>query len=281
MKGVAYRWILVGITAIGVALPARAADQANVTDADRVYRNYTREAATVGEGQVRLELRALGLQDGNNTRLNLLGFRVRESVHSETGGIFDLLGSYGLGKVGEAGFLVPVFVQNQKILASDGSYYRTENKDVGDVQLYTKFKRPVAEHCAMAGGVELSIPTGIERKSFGTGEVAVNPFLSTRYQNGRLAVGAHIGYQVYTGNVPDILNYSVEVIARANETYAFRAELSGRLFTEKGDQYHDVVVLPGIDYTLTPNLTLRPTGLANVTDEAIDWGLGMGVAYTF
>jgi hypothetical protein len=291
MKGAARSRVLaMGVAvvlavALAAARSAIAAESTNVTDADRTYRSFIPEAATVAPGQVRLEIRGMTLNDEGGTRLNLLGFPVREAVHSETGGIIETLGSYGLGKSGELGFDVPVFIQSQRLRMVDSkgneTFQSMQNEDVGDVQLYTKFKRMVAEHCAVAGGVQLSLPTGIERKGFGTGELGVNPFLSTRYQNGRLAVGAHVGYEMYTGGVEDVLNYSIEAIVRGSSEFALRAELSGRYFRAAGQQFNDAVVMPGIDYNLTSDLTIRPTGLANVTDEAIDWGLGLGIAYVF
>jgi hypothetical protein len=301
MKGATRRSVLAGIVLLGFAAAAQAADTGNttdVTDGDRVFRNFTREAATVQPGQIRLEIRGMTFEDNNNVRLNLLGFPARDIVTSETGGIIDVLGSYGLGKSAEVGFIVPTFIESQRLrgpqavgtngkpaVDSNGNpiytYTTSQNEDVGDVQLYGKFKRSVAEHCAMAGGMELSLPTGIERKSFGTGEVGVNPFVSTRYQNGRFAFGMHAGYQFYSGDVPDIFNYSVEAIVRGSDQYAFRAELSGRLFEDGGTRYNDAVVMPGIDFNLTPDFTIRPEGLANVTEEALDWGLGIGIAYVF
>jgi len=139
-------------------------------------------------------------------------------------------------------------------------------------------KRQVAEHCATAFGMELKLPTGIENKRLGTGEMGFQPFLSTRYQKGRVAVGAHVGYQIYTGSVRDEFNYSVDVVLRATDAYAIRTEVSGRLFKTDNRRFHDAVVLPGIDLNLTDRITLRPTGIANLTDEAIDWGLALGIA---
>ena len=224
MKGAARKGILAGLMLLGLVTAANAVEatsSVNVTDADRVSRNFTREAATVEPGQIRLEVRGMTFEDSSNVRLNLLGFPARDAVHSETGGIIDVLGSYGLGKTGEVGFIVPTFIESQRLRgpqavgtngkpAVDGNgnpiytYTTSQNEDVGDVLLYGKFKRPVAEHCVVAAGMELSLPTGIERKSFGTGEVGTNPFVSTRYQKGRFAFGMHAGYEFYTGDVPDI-----------------------------------------------------------------------------
>jgi hypothetical protein len=297
MKGAAYTWTASLLMLLGIAVAAHAAEPADVTDADRVYRNFTREAATVQPGQIRLEIRGLTIEDDGDTELDLLGWPVQsdvDEVRKINGGILDLLGSYGLGNSTELGFLIPFFIQETTkarafaVESPDGGLVETRyfddttnDQDVGDVLLYGKFKRAVAEHCAVAGGLELTVPTGVERKGFGTGEVGVNPFLSSRYQKGRFGLGAHIGYQIYTGDVVDVLNYSAEAIARGTAAYALRIEVSGRLFKVAGSEFHDVVVLPGIEYNFSETFTIRPTGLANVTDEAMDWGLGLGLAYTF
>lgn len=277
MKGVARTWILAGFAVLGWSIAAHASDASavQVTDEDRTSRNFTRDSATVGDGRIRLEVRAMALNDEGGTRLNLLGFPVREEVSRENGGIFDVIGSYGLGKSTELGFSVPTFIEKQRVGDST-----TQNKDVGDVLLYGKFKHEVATHCSIAGGVELTIPTGIERKSFGTGNYATNPFVSTRYANGRFSIGAHAGYQIYAGDTPDVYNYSLDIILRISHEYAFRAEASGRMFQQAGSKYNDLVVMPGIDYYLTQDFVIRPTGLVGVTDEALDWGIGLGLVYS-
>ncbi|MBI1814128.1 MAG: OmpA family protein [Deltaproteobacteria bacterium] len=278
MKGVARTVILAGLGVLGWSIAARASDASavQVTDEDRTSRNFTRDSATVGDGKIRLEVRAMALNDEGDTRLNLLGFPAREEVSRENGGIFDVIGSYGLGKSTELGFSVPTFIEKQRVGDST-----TQNKDVGDVLLYGKFKHDVATHCSIAGGVELTIPTGIERKSFGTGNYATNPFVSTRYANGRFSIGAHAGYQIYAGDTPDVYNYSADIILRASHEYALRVEMSGRMFQQSGLKYNDLVVMPGIDYFLTPDFVIRPTGLAGITTEALDWGIGLGLVYTF
>ncbi|HVN86558.1 MAG TPA: OmpA family protein [Candidatus Binatia bacterium] len=280
MKGVACGLILVMAVVAAELGAARADESSNVTDADRVYRNFSREAATVGAGQARIELRGMTMEDDNNTRLNFNGFPV-SNVTREEGGIIDLLSAVGLGNTGEVGADVPVFTQSTRYQLPNGGTKTTSDTDVGDVQLYGKFKRAVAQHCSVAGGVELSLPTGIEHKGFGTGEMGVNPFLSTRYQYGRIGAGLHAGYEMYTGDVDDVFNYSVETYFRGSSSYNIHFELSGRLFNANAKRYHDLVAMPGIDFNLSPNLTIRPTGMTGITGRAIDWGVGAAVAYTF
>ncbi|HUI28502.1 MAG TPA: OmpA family protein [Candidatus Kryptonia bacterium] len=281
MKGVARGSFLVMVVALGWIAAARADESSDVTDADRVYRNFTREAATVQPGQIRLEVRGMALGDENNTFLNLNGFPAPQGTDQVEGGIFDFLTSYGLGKSSEVGAVVPVITQSLRTPAAAGLTQTTSDTDIGDVQLYGKFKHQVAQHCSVAGGVELSLPTGIEHKTFGTGELGVNPFVATRYQMGHFGVGIHAGYEMYTGDVPDIFNYSAEAFFRPSSTYNIHAELSGRLFNDVGRRIDDLVILPGIDFNVSPSLTLRPTGLVGVTGRATDWGIGAGVAYTF
>jgi hypothetical protein len=273
MKGVALEWVAIlslvsGLTALG------SAEEPVATDNDRVSANFTREAATVGDGNVRVELRGLRVEDQGNPGLNVIGLPIGDEADAVNGGTIDLLGSYGLAKGMEVGGDLPVVVQKMSLKTG----HTSNDADVGDLLLYGKLKRQVAEHCAAAGGLELSLPTGPESKGFGTGEVGMNPFLSTRYQRGRFAVGAHVGYQINTGQVVDVFNYSAIVIVRANENVSFRTEISGREFKTGGSDYHDLSVLPGIDVSVSKRFSIRPTALAGLTDDSMDWGIGLGLA---
>lgn len=294
MKGATLVCVALFASFCSAAVPATAGE-VEVTDKDRVVRNFTREAATLAEGRFRLDIQGFTLDDEDDTELDLLGFPVGEFAkqvnaanNGETafetnrvqGEIIDVLGAYGVGANAEIGFDVPFIIQKTRLVDSDTEGVKTRNdQDVGDVLLYGKFKRMVAKNCALGAGVELSLPTGVERKGFGTGEFAANPFLSTRYQHGRWGLGAHIGYQIYTGSVDDVFNYSAEALVRGSEHYALRAELSGRYFRGFGEQFNDIVLMPGFDLYLSDNFTIRPTGLVGLTDEALDWGIGIGASF--
>ena len=294
MKGAAFRYgallAVICCAAMPVAANDAAANPNDITDKDRVWRNFTREAATVGEGQIRLEVRGFKLED-DDPELDLLGLPLKnaDDIEAIDGGIIDLLGSYGLGPRAEIGFDVPVFIQETRF---KGIYFPSDevvppvgpnninDVDVGDVVLYGKFKRMVASHTALAAGLELSLPTGVVKKRTGTGKVGYNPFLSSRYTRGRFAVGAHIGGQIFYDDLPDVFNWSVQALVRGNKRYFIRTEVSGRLFKAGGTTFNDIVVMPGFDFNLTESVTIRPTGLAHVTDEAVNWGIGVGIALT-
>lgn len=276
MKGAARGLIIAAVITLGVCSAARAEESGNVTDADRVFKNFTREAAVVPQGQLRLELRGMTLNNDSDVDTNLSGTPIDKNPNHMDGGIIDVLSSYGLGKSSEIGADVPVIFQSTR--RDSGS---TSDQDIGDVQLYGKFKYSVAEHCAVAGGLELSLPTGIEEKGFGTGEFGVNPFVATRWQQGPYALGLHAGYEMYTGNVDDQFNYSAEGIYRLSPSFNFHVEFSGRTFNHNSTKFNDLEVLPGIDFNLSPELTIRPTGLAGLTDPSPDWGVGVGLVYTF
>lgn len=285
MKVVAFI-LCTAIAAVCGLEPIASADDASagVSNRDRVFANYTREAATVGAGVLRVELRGLHSEDQSDPDLDVLGFPIERierkegaAVLSATGGVIDLLGSYGLGNNAEVGFDVPGVLQQFQI---DGKGGLTE-QDIGDVSLYLKVKYKVVDRCHVGGGLDLSLPTGPERKYAGTGELGVNPFVSTRYEYGHIAVGAHIGYYLYTGNVKDVLNYSGQVIIRANSMFSLRTEISGRHFKQYGDTFDDVLVYPGVDIDFFDWLTVRPTGIFNITAQSQDWGIGLGVAARF
>lgn len=292
MKGAAQTLVVAGVLATMLGVAAGRASAADVTDADRTWANFMSEAATVGDHNARLEVRGMTLEDQGGNRLNIIGLRLRSlypkpqfpMVNKLTGGEIDLLGSFGIGNNGEVGFLVPGLWQSLqfKDQAGNANSGKTLNEqDVGDLQLYTKIKHSVAEHCSVAGGVELDVPNGSKDKGFTTGETGVTPFVSTRYQRGPYALGANIGYQIYSGSPVDVFHYGVEGIIRASENWNFRTELRGRVFTEAGHTFDALELMPGIDYNLSENITLRPEGMAGLTNSAIDWGVGGALAYTF
>lgn len=291
MKAAAFRWGALLVIGLTMAVPVRSDDGAEsgsaVSDRDRVFRNYVREAATVGDGVLRLELRGYRSEDDHLPDLDVLGFPLEEIERNENnekvtrtnGGVVSLLGSYGLGPNAEVGFDIPYVYHKLRLQDPNSGNERSRSgQDVGDIDLYVKLKRQVANSCQIAAGVELSPPTGPERKYVGTGELAVNPFLSTRYQRGRIGAGFHVGYQVFTGSVADVLNYSAHVLARGSSNYALRIEFSGRHFKDFNREFDDVLVFPGIDFNLTEHITIRPTGMFNITDESHDWGIGVGIA---
>ncbi len=292
MKAAARLWVVTTACAVLVALVSNRAVAADVTDADRTYRNFTREAATLSQGQVRVEVRAFSLHDDQNTVLNVDGFRLR-SLYGETfknqanpnkvtkisSGQIDLVTSYGLNDNVEVGGIVPGRFETVTFAGQRG----VENQDIGDVQLYGKFKHAVAEHCNIGGGVELSLPNGPVKKGFGTGELGVTPFMGTRYQKGPFALGLNVGYEFFSGSPKAVDNtflWGAEAIVRGGAIWAIRAEVAGRLFTQGGTQFNDITILPGIDFNLTQNVTIRPTFLANGTSSALDWGAGIGLAAT-
>ena len=286
-----------------LATPALAAEDTveissnHVTERDRLWENYTREAAVVGSGKLRLEARALMINKlSHDNSPDLTGFpfddleevlAIRgtpDTVQSIDGGRFDLVGSYGLGSTAEAGFVMPVFTQSIEFV---GNTPTMNDEDVGDLVIYGKFRREWKENTTLGGGLELSIPTGSERKRMGTGELAFNPYFNLRYSSGRVAIGGHIGYRMSEGEIPDVLNYSTFIVARGNEYLALRVELNGRYFKEQDfrgidvkvpEEFNDLSVWPGIDVNVSDHITIRPQGQIHLTDDAWEYGLGIGIA---
>jgi outer membrane protein OmpA-like peptidoglycan-associated protein len=286
MKRAAQRWMVAHIAGLClVATTGASAAEVNVTDADRTYRNFTRETATVQKDEIRLEVRGLQEQDDGTTRLDLLGFPVKRlpgvsegNVSTLSGGIIDFVATYGFVKNAEIGLIIPGYIQSLT-LKSGGN--KINNSDVGDVMLYGKFQRPLTEHFSVGAGMELTTPNGPVNKGFGTGQVGVNPIISARYQQGRIGVGANVGFNFYNHSVPDVFNYGAEVFLRANKTFSLRTEIIGRVFNEFGVRYDDLQILPGLDVQISENITIRPTGMVGGTNTSLDWGIGAGFAYAF
>jgi outer membrane protein OmpA-like peptidoglycan-associated protein len=288
MKGAAQRWVVASVVSLvvigtNVAWGAEATGfGAPVTDKDRAFKNYTRETATVNEHQFRIELDGLIAQkDGPDARLNAAGFLLppQQQVNNQlNAGYLNLLASYGFMKGGEAGFIIPGVWQE---LQQTGK--TTNTGGVGDFLMYGKYQRALIDDLGGGalnggGGVELTMPNGSADKGLGTGAFGANPFLSARYTRGPLALGGHVGYDIYTAGVPDVFNYSIEGIVRPSPVWAFRTEWTGRIWNQGGNRQWDAVFLPGIDFNLTDSFIIRPTGLANGSARAYSWGVGVGVA---
>jgi hypothetical protein len=280
------------------ATSSAAASTSDVTDRDRTWASFSREAATVGDGHFWVELRAMKLNDDEGAdktdttagvsvsgpALGLSGYPVNsferrnnDFIDEIDGGRFDLIAAYGLGPYWELGMDLPFVMQQQISLSSGASQ---DDVGVGDLMFYGKFKKELAEHWAGALGLEMSIPTGSEDELFGSGELGLNPFLSTRYQAGRFGLGAHVGFLLNTDDQPDVFNWSVQGIVRGNETFSLRTEFVGRVFNDFGQTFNDIAAYPGLDFNLTDNFIIRPEGLAHLTDDAIDWGIGIGFVFT-
>ncbi len=274
--------------ATAVAAEEEAVPSNDVTEADRLWVTFTRESAVVGSGKLRLAARGMLINKSTgDSAPDLTGFPFDDleqtlaiqgnpdTVESIEGGRFDLFGSYGLGSTAEIGFDMPAFTQS---LDFAGSTPTINNEDIGDLMLYGKFRRMWREHTAIGGGLELFVPTGSEKKRLGTGELAFNPYVNIRHTRGRVAVGGHVGLRMSQGEVPDVLNYSTFVIARGNRVFALRVELNGRYYKDFSEDFNDISVWPGIDFNISDRITVRPQGLAHLTDDAWEWGLGVALA---
>ncbi len=285
MMGVARRSLFV-IALIAAAAVASAEENtqvtSSVTDLDRMWDNFNREAATVGDGRFWIELRGLKLNK-NDPKIGLNGYPVNDFERKNgseltelDGGRFDLIGAYGLGDA-ELGIGLPLVLQESLSFANGEDQ---EHASFGDMTLYGKFKLPLTENWAWAPGLEMSIPTGRESVMLGSGDLGLNPFVSTRYQEGRLAIGAHLGFLLNTGSQPSVFNWSVQGIARANRYFALRTEVTGQLFNAVGNTFNIISAYPGIDFNLTENFIIRPEGMAGLAYQAFDWGIGIGFVFT-
>lgn len=316
MMGAAQRWVRAGLAGISTVMTVGAAFGAEIVlmESDRVFRNFTREAAVVDPGQIRVEIRGLHSEEltqdhnpskpprcqtpgsGNCARLNTLGQRVL-GVESVSGGVIDLLVSYGLTKNAEVGGIIPGYIE--EINRDNGTSESSEN--LGDILLYGKFKFPVTEYASLATGLELTLPTGPDDEivtvpggttvpdnrdgtasGFGNGALGINPFVSGRANWKRLGAETHFGYNFYSNDsVNRTFNFSTAFLIRLNTMGVFRTEFSGRVWDQFGDRVEDVVCMPGIDFNLSDNITVRPQGMVGLTPESLDWGIGTGVAMVF
>jgi len=280
MKGAAQQWIVGSVmagVAFAMATSAAFAVDVTVTDADRIFKNYTRETATVAPQQFRVEVQGIYQDSTGTPSVTIYGFKAPQNANGLSGGNFNLIGSYGVTKGAEVGFVIPGYYQTTTFTDA----HSQNVGDIGDFLMYGKFQRNIDENLNAGGGLELTTPNGPVQKGFGAGALGLNPFVSTRYTSGRWALGLHIGYQFYTHTAPNMFNYSTEGILKVSDAWSLRCEWSGTVFSQGGQRLWPAYFYPGLDYYLAENLVLRPTGIANGTKDAISWGLGLGVAMTF
>lgn len=268
------RGAVVGMVGVVVVAWAMGAGAVDVNDQIRSFKNFTRDAATIGEGRFRLEVQGVKIEDEAKTRLNLIGFRIKADEISA--GALSLLGTYGLSKNSEVGFVLPGYIESRTVTGQ-----KRTREDMGDVLLWGKFTQTVQDQLKWAAGVEVSVPSGSKSKEFGTDEVGVNPFVSGRYTYKAFGMGGHLGYQFSSGDVPDVFNWSFEMFLRGSSFYTIRHELTGRVFHQGGFRNHDLTLWPGVDLHFSDNFTVRPTGMVGGTDIALDYGVGLGLAYVF
>jgi hypothetical protein len=300
MTGGALRGGALAIAVCGIAAAASAAGL-DVTDGDRVWANFTREAAVVGDKHFWVELRGMSLMDDQGIKQNdsqgttfdgpTLGFNgypvnkptctvgstSQPCVDQITGGRFELVGAYGLTANAEVGIDLPFVMQEKISFAQAPSENHT---GIGDMVLYGKFKKELAEHWAGALGLEISTATGSESRFLGAGATGLNPFLSTRYESGRVALGAHVGFLLNTDSQPDVFNWDVDGIVRGSPLFALRCEVNGRQFRNFGETFTDIAVWPGLDVNLTDYFIIRPQAEAHLTNDALNWGLGIAFVFT-
>ncbi|MFN8640775.1 MAG: hypothetical protein U0802_03620 [Candidatus Binatia bacterium] len=298
MKGAAFRSAALIIGFVASASVAFAEASSDVTDNDRMWANFNREAAVVGDRRFWIELRGMKLMNDQQIKqpdvtdptknvegptLGLNGYPIKpfaekkgSNVTSIDGGTFNLIGAYGI-ESWEVGGNLPFVMQQQISFATERP---EQDVNVGDLVLYGKYKMALADHWSGGLGMEMSIPSGPSSDLLGSGDLGLNPFLSTRYQSGRVGLGGHLGFLLNTGDQPQVFNWSVQGVVRGNHFYALRTEINGRLFNDVGSTFNDIAVYPGLDINLFDNVIIRPEGLAHLTTDAINWGIGIGFVFT-
>jgi hypothetical protein len=275
-----------------LSVPAFGADnQENpdwyVTENDRLWVNFGRESAVVGSGNLRVGVQAMAINYGVNDRTpDFTGFPVNDleqaleiagtpdKVKGVEGTRMDVVGAIGLGPTIEFGFDVPVFVER---IFFEGNTPDINTSDVGDLLIHAKFRKMVSNNLAVGGGLEISTPTGSEKKRLGTGELGFNPFINARYTSGGFAVGGHLGFQMFENDVKDVLNYGAFLIARRDAHLAFRLELNGRFLRDFGKDFSDISLWPGLDINITEHIGVRPQAMFQLNSDAMTWGGGLGI----
>ncbi|MCX8071225.1 MAG: hypothetical protein N3C12_02060 [Candidatus Binatia bacterium] len=272
------RWVGIAVILLAGVIGAQSRGM-ELSGKERSFRSFIVDPVTVDEGRFRLEVQGIKIEDPEGARLNLIGFRIpkppqvrREAIGSD-GGVFNLIGSYGLAKNAEIGFLLPGYIESRTVAGE-----KQTREDMGDVQLYGKFTQPLGDLIRWTAGVQVSVPSGSKRKEFGTDEVGLNPFVAGRVTWKRIGLGGQVGYEMFTGDVPDVFNNSWTLFLKGNDFYTLRGETVIRVFHQGGFRNVDLTVWPGVDLHFSDRLLVRPTGMIGRLASP-DWGIGLGLAY--
>src|SRR5262249_11000563 len=152
-----------------------------VTDADRLWENFRREAAVVNSGQFRFELQGITLnadRSGLGPQVmsrgtppgNISQNQILTNLSVLSGGLISLIGSYGLFGNTEVGAQIEGVFQGLRFfntntappnLSTNGGQIQNANT-FGDMWLYGKYRYMVNDEFGVAGGVEVRLPTGNE-----------------------------------------------------------------------------------------------------------------------
>lgn len=184
----------------------------------------------------------------------------------------NFLAAYGQERW-EAGALIPfTFVNPNGAESFDGW---------GDLGLYGKFLAVRTERFTFGPGLGVFFPTG--ESGFTTDEYGFQPFLTAGVECGRTFVRSHIGYVGYTGDGPELLDYSGSVLLPLNDILVLRTELVGQHYFDGAASGLDdpVTILPGVDLRAVDaswQLMFRFSAGAGITDEAPDYQFGISLA---
>ncbi|GIW44369.1 MAG: hypothetical protein KatS3mg077_1651 [Candidatus Binatia bacterium] len=280
MGDAVWRRVGIGIGVIAVAAFAGSPVHAvELSGKERSFRSFIVDPVTVDAGRFRLEVQGFKIQDDEGARINLIGFRIpkppqvrRQEIESD-GGVFNLIGSYGLSNNSEIGFLLPGYIETRTVAGQ-----KQTKEDMGDVQLYGKFVQPYGDLIKWTAGVQVSLPSGAKNKEFGTDEVGLNPFVGGRLTWKRIGFGGQIGYEFFSGDVPDVFNNSWTLFLKGSDFYTLRGETVIRVFHQGGFRNVDLTVWPGVDLHFSDRLLVRPTGMVGRLASP-EWGIGLGLTY--
>lgn len=196
--------------------------------------------------------------------------------------------AYG-GEAWEAGVLIPFLQSESRYCPDFGRCSEYDTSGVGDIQLFGKYVARF-EHVHIGGGIDLSLPSGNEKKGRGTGQLGVAPFATGAVLVGPVQLRAHLGGMLYadsdyiygSGRFPrDVLFYGGGAFYGINEIIAVRAEVIGTHIVNQPDFADNVSFQPGVDIRISLGLfdmLIRPTALVGLTDAAPDWGIGGAIA---
>jgi hypothetical protein len=216
------------------------------------------------------------LTDAETARGFWVGLDLLYAWESHFGGDFDMWTTnarlaYG-GEMWEAGAEIPYSWV-------DGPGF--ENDGFQDINFWGKVIPIRTDLYPGGGGLVVTAPTGDGQ--FSLDEWGFEPFVTGAVAAGPVSIRGMRGYTRYLDiDDSDGLTYNLGVLAPCGERVVLRGEFDGAHYFDLNADENPVSFVPGLDIAFpmgTNELILRLSAAAGLTDEASDWGIGIGFAF--
>jgi len=229
----------------------------------------TDDAGTQGQGHFQLEVNGQYDHDKDNGITN-------------TGGQTAATVTYGITDVIDVAVGVPYLWINEK---SDDRLINSSENGVSDATLDVKLRFYERDGLSIAVKPGLSLPTGDDDKSLGTGKLGYHLYMIGTQEVGSWTFLANLGYIRNETNVDtdekNIWHVSIATICALDDHWKIAANAVAERNTDKDGDNDPVSALAGVIYSPTKDIDLDFGIKRGVTSSETDWLLLAGMTFRF